>query len=48
MLEVLKVELDTVQLLRRRAKDHPQMAIAAARRELELQAAIAELEKLAA
>ncbi len=47
-LEVLGVELETVQMLRRRAKDSPVMAIAAARREMELRAEIEQLEEEAA
>jgi len=42
--EVLEVELDTVQMLRRRAKDDPEKAIAAAERELELKKEIEKLE----
>ena len=41
--EVLEVELETVQMLRRRAKDDPQKAMAAAERELELEGEIKTL-----
>ena len=42
--EVLELELDTVQVMRRRAKDNPVKAIAAAERELELKKEIEMLE----
>lgn len=42
-LEVLRLEIETVQLLRRRAKEDPLRAIAAAQRELELREEIQKL-----
>ncbi|MGB0991707.1 MAG: hypothetical protein ACPG32_04470 [Akkermansiaceae bacterium] len=46
--EVLEMELDTVQMLRRRAKDDAVKAIAAGERELELKAEIEKLESKSA